>query len=506
MPAKEIKELRQSGKLKEALHLAQNELELDPNNIWSKRNISWVYMDIIKKPETAFNVIVDSINELKSLSLPINEEFFYDNFCWVIGKIVFDITRFHNSNSRSEMNTAFLKVSKLLESIKSFPLQRKSQGYIFLFKAFHKALKEYHVYLDFVDWWGLDNFLPECYETEMLPNGKPIISLVEQTYIAYAKRLLPYYNANGEKVFDRARVETFLSRLTSIIFARPDYVYPVYYKGKLLLELGEKSSILQLIVPFAKRKSGEFWVWELLGDTYPEKSDDAIACYCKGLLCKSPDKMMVSLKQKIARTLVDMGLFVEAKTEVEGIIKSRTDNGYKIPDEIVKWQSMPWYVSTTSRESNEQFYKKYASRANDILFQDSPEDLVIVEFVNRDKKVAHFIKTNGLQGFCKYDRFVTSLQIGDTLSIRVKEVNSDGLHKLYNATVVDNQELKAEFLKIVSGTLRIPDGKSFGFVEDVYIHPSILKSKQLKNGVSFECRAIKRFDKEKQEWVWKGFL
>ena len=39
MPAKEIKELRQSGKLEEALEMAQNELRDSPDNIWSKRNI-----------------------------------------------------------------------------------------------------------------------------------------------------------------------------------------------------------------------------------------------------------------------------------------------------------------------------------------------------------------------------------------------------------------------------------------------------------------------------------
>tara|TARA_B110000240_G_scaffold190428_1_gene231600 strand:- start:432 stop:554 length:123 start_codon:yes stop_codon:yes gene_type:complete len=40
MPAKEIKELRKSGKLREALTMAQDELQADPTNIWAKRNIS----------------------------------------------------------------------------------------------------------------------------------------------------------------------------------------------------------------------------------------------------------------------------------------------------------------------------------------------------------------------------------------------------------------------------------------------------------------------------------
>jgi hypothetical protein len=42
MPAKEIKELRQSGKLEEAYAMAKAELEADLTNIWGKRNLSCV--------------------------------------------------------------------------------------------------------------------------------------------------------------------------------------------------------------------------------------------------------------------------------------------------------------------------------------------------------------------------------------------------------------------------------------------------------------------------------
>ncbi|MBK9457497.1 MAG: hypothetical protein IPO24_18915 [Bacteroidetes bacterium] len=42
MPSKEIKELRQAGKLEEAYAMAKAELESDLSNIWGKRNLSWV--------------------------------------------------------------------------------------------------------------------------------------------------------------------------------------------------------------------------------------------------------------------------------------------------------------------------------------------------------------------------------------------------------------------------------------------------------------------------------
>ena len=76
MPAKEIKELRQSGKLDEALLLAQSELDSSPDNIWAKRNISWVYYEYLKQnnsPEQ-IDVFIHWLNEIEKLQLPSETE------------------------------------------------------------------------------------------------------------------------------------------------------------------------------------------------------------------------------------------------------------------------------------------------------------------------------------------------------------------------------------------------------------------------------------------------
>ena len=49
MSFKEIKELRQAGKLDEALQMAHHVLEAEPDNIWNKRAAAWVYYDYLKK-------------------------------------------------------------------------------------------------------------------------------------------------------------------------------------------------------------------------------------------------------------------------------------------------------------------------------------------------------------------------------------------------------------------------------------------------------------------------
>ena len=61
MPSKEIKELRQSGELEQALAMAQNELDAAPENIWGKRNISWVYYEYLKRYAQEINF--DGLNK-----------------------------------------------------------------------------------------------------------------------------------------------------------------------------------------------------------------------------------------------------------------------------------------------------------------------------------------------------------------------------------------------------------------------------------------------------------
>ena len=64
MPAKEIKELRQSGRLEEAYVMAKEELEADSTNIWGKRNLSWVLyaqLDTVTSDLDLFLVLCNSL-------------------------------------------------------------------------------------------------------------------------------------------------------------------------------------------------------------------------------------------------------------------------------------------------------------------------------------------------------------------------------------------------------------------------------------------------------------
>jgi hypothetical protein len=497
MPSKEIKDLRQAGKLDEAFTMAKAELEAQPDNIWGKRNISWVYYDYLKQNVASgdLNSFISNISVIKSLGLPAEEIMLFDNLCWQIGSLVFKTVGIPNFQ--------YSKLFEVYEISKSFTFSKPSEGYSFLFKALHKFLKDGDNYLQFADWWNFENFREEDYQKETLPNGREMMAIVEQAYIAYAKHLLPRQNPDGEIVFDKEKAIAFTDKISVLEESHPDYQYPAYFKAKLLLALGDKDHMLESLLPFAKKKRNDFWVWEILAEAFSNDSEKVFACYCKALSCKSPEEMLVGLRYKMAGILISKNNYNEAKTEIELVVKARNQQGYRIPNEVVNWQSAEWYKNASVQRSNSEFYKKYIPEAESLLFYDTPEEMIIVEFVNSDKKILNFIASESKFGFLKYDRFFRDIKIGDTLKVRFQGGSNEGMHQLYTAIKINDETFKKQYLKEVEGQIRIPSDKPFGFMEDIFIHPSLVTKLNLTDGTSYKGSAIKTYNKEKKQWNWK---
>lgn len=497
MPAKEIKELRQAGKLEEALNLAKAELQAEPDNVWPKRNISWVYYDFLKQNSSPehFDAFISWLNEIKNLQLPVEEKMLFEQLCWQIGKMAFNL-----------LKTTPVDVNKgihLFEAIESFHFPRPAEGYSFLFKALHKALKETDRYIHFADWWDFKSFMPEDFQKEKMPNGKEVMAVAEQAYIAYAKHLLPKQTQFGEVVFDKEKAMAFLPILSDIVDTYPQFQYPAYFNAKLLLALGDKDHMLSALLPFAKKKRNDFWVWEILAEAFSDDAAKVFACYCKALSCKSPEEMLVSLRQKMARILISKKLYNEAKTEIELLVEARNSHGFKIPKEVVNWRSQDWYKTAAVQKSNFGFYKQFTSTAETLLFSDTPEEMVIVEFVNADKKMLNFIASESKFGFFKYDRFFRDVQVGETLKVRFQAGANGGMFQIFTAIKEQDEVFKKQFLKDVNGQVKIPVGKSFGFLGDAFVHPSIVNKLKLVDGMTVKGTTIKTYNQDKKQWSWK---
>jgi hypothetical protein len=457
--------------------------------------LSWVLYAQLDELASNLDAFIEKINEVKELDLPASEEMFFENISIVISKAARVITH--------EATLDINKIHRLFDSIKELSLKRNSKWFSVLFNAMHKGMKESNRYIEFADWWDFKNFRPEDFQKEKMPNGKDVMAIAEQAYIAYAKHLLPKQTQHGEIIFNKDKAKAFLPVLSQIVEDYPQFQYPAYFNAKLLLALGDKDNMLESLLPFAKKKRNDFWVWEILAEAFSSDPEKVFACYCKALSCKSPDEMLVSLRQKMAKLLIARKLYNEARTEIDLLVHARTEHGFKIPAEVTNLQAMAWYKTAVQSKSNFGFYKAYLPIAEALLFSDVPEESVIVEFVNADKKILNFIASETKFGFLKYDRFFSDVKVGDTLKVRFQGGSNEGMHQLYTAIKVNDDTFRKKFMKELQGAVRIPTGKPFGFIDDVFIHPSLVTKYKLTDGMQFTGKAIKSYNQEKKQWGWK---
>jgi hypothetical protein len=498
MISKEITDLRKTGKLEEALQLANKALEAEPHNIWNKRAASWVYYDYLKKHADldSFAVFKENLVKINHLELPENEKMVFDNCAWQIGSLIFSL-------QKSE-NVDYSKINELFEIVRDFHFTKPSEAYSFLYKSFHKGYQNWSNYQAFADWWNFENFRPEDYIKEDFKDKK-IMAVVEQAYIAYSKKLLEGvifdpFNQNREIV--KEKIQLFLPKLDTIATKYPDYQYPPYFKAKLLIAIGG-DNVLSSFLPFAKQKKNDFWVWELMAEIFSEEKEIQFACYCKALSLKTPEDFLVKLRQTFAGMLVERQMYDNAKTEIRRVIETREKHEWKLPNQIVQWIEQEWYKAANAKKDNVSLYSQQVEKADEILFQDIPEEVIAVEFVNENKNILHFVQSKRKFGFFKYEGKLDKPEIGEILQVRFDGQGQDRFYKILSAQKAEAQSTM-DALKDFEGAIRVITPMNFGFIEDVFIEPKIIEKMGLVDGQSLKGKAILSFNKKKNEWGWKA--
>lgn len=499
MSIRELIDLCKAGKLDEALQIAKQDLETDPNNIWNKRAIAWVYYYHLKKyvqPES-YDLFKENLIKIKELQLPEDEKMVFDNCSWQIGSMVFGIQQAEPVD--------YSKINELFEIVRDFHFTKPSDAYSFIYKAFHKGYQNWSNYLIFADWWNFDSLRSEDYLKEEF-NGRKTMSIAEQAYIAYSKKLLegePLDPFGQQRVVDKEKIELFLPKLDAIIEKYPDYQYPPYFKSKLLLALGNDDNALSAFLPFAKQKKNDFWVWQVLAEIYAKDNEIQFSCYCKALSLRTPEDFLVKLRQTFAKVLIEKRMFDEAKTEIQKVISTKERNNQKVPYQIMQWTEQEWYKSATAKNDNKVLYLTHVNQAEEILFQDIPEELIVVEFVNENRSMLNFVKNKQKYGFFKYSGILSKPKIGDLLKVRFYSEGQDGFYKILTVKKVDSNT-NSDAIKDFKGTLKLVSPQNFGFVEDVFIDSKIVEIHKLTNGQTVNGRAILSFNKKKNEWGWKA--
>lgn len=483
---KVITDMCKAGKVQEAYKLAQESLKTETNSPWAQRALGWALYYLIKTDAEVgdFMKLTEHIDELKTLNL-----LSVDNDSMIYSNVEFQIATFikkHIYPTNAEANS---KLSAFFHRLKDYQL-RPSRGHSFLLQTYIK-FESWDEMADFIDWWDLDNLLPEDYAPFKTQGGQKLMTLAERAFITKSKALL---NQN-----DCGRIEEFLPKLDSLMATHPQMLYTGYYYGKLLLKLGDnEDEALKAIIPFARKKSTEFWVWQLLSDMFTHNQEKQLACLLRAVHCKTKEMFLGKVRIKLATLYIQANQPDKAKFHIDAIMRCYVSQGWKLPYEVTNWIHQPW-INTVDPNGNTSI--DYIGITDQILCEGAEEAIAIVTYIDPNTH-----RTTLIYGFekkmsCKL-RIKTA--VGSVLKINYIE-ETDGKSKVLNAIKAALPNTLT-YIKETEGTISKRENNEYAFlnspVESCFLSPAVTQKYNIKNKEQVRALIAYDYNKKKDSWNW----
>lgn len=494
-PSKKITTLRKAGKIKAALNYAHKSLKEDPKNDLTKSALAWIHYDYLKKYvlRGQFDKFEDHLNKIKELRLTKSGTMLFDNTALLIAHMVLALQK--------STPVEYKKISILFHLIREFKFTKPSDPYLFLFEAFHQANEGWSEYTDFVDWWDTDHFRPEDYDNPEDPNDR---SIVEQTYIAYSNKLLTAKPRSSEsKTTHHERIRAFISKLDAVIQEYPQFQHLFYQKARLQLIVEDRKSFLSEFIATAQQKRREFWVWYILAMALNDDKSLALACFCKAKSLINADDCPKDIYRDFISFLIKRKRYPEAKSELDEFMAKCDRDRVKVSSQFAKWTKQKWYKNTGSRADNQPFYNQHIPLAEDFLFNDVPQVVLVIEFVNRNRSMAHFVIDKNRYGLFKYSGKIDEPKVGEVYRTRLKGDNDGDRFELYTATKMD-PSTPTKALRSFKSKLTVIPPHNYGMANKIYFDPELIRKHHLDNGQKVAGRAMLSLHKKTKEWRWKA--
>ena len=458
----------------------------EPKNLYNRRAAGWVYVEIIKNECLTLAQINHYTKMVMSLVLEPSENIFWEQIRWQIAKFLF----------RLGDNTPHVEWGIFLSLYESFPKQA-SQANSVLLKSIVKHQAEIKTLALVSTISDIDNLQISDLQSETLESGKAIPSLAERLFIAIAKNWCMILETNKDSQYQE-KVLDFLQKLDKFSDKYPKMVYLIYYRAILRLKLEMYEEAKLLFIPFVQKKQTEFWVWEVLSQTFPNDIDTQIACLSKALLCKTLDKFLVKVRQRMAELLILKQDWNSAFTEILAIVAIRNQNNWHISTQIFDWQNMVTEHNAIAYTNNNNLYKKYSVIAEHVV-NSSVIFMGIVWKVNSEKKTAQFFVSENINGGFNYEKAKIQVAVGNVLSLSLNEIKgSEPTYFQVQSAEVCNIDAPENLKKVFTGVLKIV-GKT-GFVENIFVEEKlIINTKHKVSGM-----AMRAFDGKKLNWGWKA--
>lgn len=474
------------GSTAEAYEVAKKELEANPANEWAHRMVGWALYYKLKDAVDAcrtddFCNYLQELFSLEQLSLQ-QDSMIFENVLWKVAGLL-------NVTSKENFSLANSLFAVLQQ--RDFP---PSNAYSVLLKSVIK-FEGWDNLIPFFEWWNIDNLMPEDYEPFVNAKGRQIMSLAEQLYIAYSKALL--------KLCDRDKIVAFLPKIKKMIDDYPQMMYPGYFYGKLVLAMGQgNDDALEILVPFVRRKHGEFWVWQLLAEFYNDDEDMQLACLLRATHCNTNETFLGKVRIKLIGAYVAKGDYARAKHHIDKVTQCYLQQGWRLPYEIQNIIRESW-VNTTLADATETIdYKNYT---NKILLNGTNESIALVTYIDDRKGLATIIYGYELRAAVRLASFDFKVKIG--MLLKLHWLPGNNIPNIYAASILQNTDIaETDYIKKIAGCVEKKDANLFAFVRSgavhCYISPQMVQKFNLTGNDRVKLLAVLDYNRAKEKWSW----
>ena len=480
----EILTLCRTGQILDAYELSKADLDLGRS--WAQLEMGWVMYYFIKEDSEKNNYqgLISHLEEFSTLEQlsTSKDKILFDN-------ILFKVAGFAKVHILPNDIGSPNKLSAIFAKLRGYSFE-PSKGYSFLLQSFIKC-NSWMEMADFIDWWNLDKLTEEDYTPFKTGKDRTIMSVAEQAFIAQSKALL--------RLNDLGRIEEFLPQMDQLMEMHPEMTYPGYFYGKLLLSLGSNSEeTLKVIIPFARKKSTEFWVWQLMSDVFLNDAEKQLACLLRAVNCRTQENFLGKVRIKLAKLYIQQQRLDFAKYQIDKVTQSYLSHGWRVPYEIDCWIHQPWIKTVTA---NDKAPIDYMTITDGILCEGTEETYAVVTGIDQKSR-----KVTLIYGYEKRisQKLRLNVGIGTTLKINYI-IDSNGKIRILSSCQSRLPD-SLNYAKVVEGVVRKAKDKDFAFLKaekkDIFVSPNIVRKYNIQHGENIKCLVAYDYNRKKESWSW----
>jgi len=144
------------------------------------------------------------------------------------------------------------------------------------------------------------------------------------------------------------------------------------------------------------------------------------------------------------------------------------------------------------------------SRASSFKWDIFPEHIAIIDHVNFEKKIAHFIVDKTLDGIIRFSDFDMKLELATKISIRVSTYKNDkGTRHTVLTCESTEKDMSQTVVKDFSSSVRVSNG--LGFTDnDIFIDRGLINQYDIDNDAYVRGKTVLNYNTKKSSWGWKA--